>query len=205
MEAQNPPPCLCVITGTTAINLGSIPLRLPSWQHLPPGHPSACPFVPPALLQIRLCFPQGTEKRKHSRKHDSSQQFVHPTVCDLLHGPLAISFPFHIYLFPWDLLEKTKGEWRNHYCRASSASLVLLLCCLGEKFASMSSVPFCEWMKVLVCQSCLTLCDPTDCSPPGSSVHGILQARILEWVAISFSRQEYWSGYHSLLQGIFPI
>ena len=37
-------------------------------------------------------------------------------------------------------------------------------------------------------KSCLTLCDPTDCSPPGSSVHGILQARILEWVAISFSR-----------------
>ena len=39
-----------------------------------------------------------------------------------------------------------------------------------------------------VAQSCLTLCDSMDCSPPGSSVHGILQARILEWVAISFSR-----------------
>ena len=37
-------------------------------------------------------------------------------------------------------------------------------------------------------QSCLTLCDSMDCSLPGSSVHGILQARILEWVAISFSR-----------------
>ena len=35
---------------------------------------------------------------------------------------------------------------------------------------------------------CLTLCDPMDCSPPGSSVHGILQAGILEWVAISSSR-----------------
>ena len=35
----------------------------------------------------------------------------------------------------------------------------------------------------LVVQSCLTLCDPMDCSPPGSSVHGILQARTLEWVA----------------------
>ena len=41
---------------------------------------------------------------------------------------------------------------------------------------------------VLVTQSCPTLCDPMDCSPPGSSVHGILQARILEWAAISFSR-----------------
>ena len=36
-------------------------------------------------------------------------------------------------------------------------------------------------------QSCLTFCNPMDYSPPGSSVHGILQARILEWVAISFS------------------
>ena len=39
----------------------------------------------------------------------------------------------------------------------------------------------------LFAQSCLTLCDPMNCSPPGSSVHGILQARILDWVAISFS------------------
>ena len=39
-----------------------------------------------------------------------------------------------------------------------------------------------------VVQSCPTLCNPVECSPPGSSVHGILQARILEWVAISFFR-----------------
>ena len=37
-------------------------------------------------------------------------------------------------------------------------------------------------------QSCLTLCDPIDSNPPGSSVPGILQARLLEWVAISFSK-----------------
>ena len=40
----------------------------------------------------------------------------------------------------------------------------------------------------LVAKSCLTLCDPMDCGLPDSSVHGISQARILEWVAISFSR-----------------
>ena len=45
---------------------------------------------------------------------------------------------------------------------------------------------------VLVAQSCPTLCDPMDCSPPGSSVHGILQARILEWIAIPFSRGSFW-------------
>ena len=41
-------------------------------------------------------------------------------------------------------------------------------------------------------QSCPTLCDPMDCSLPGFSVHGILQARTLEWVAISFSNASKW-------------
>ena len=45
----------------------------------------------------------------------------------------------------------------------------------------------CYW-KIKVAQSCPTLCNPMDCSLPGSSVHGILQARILEWVAVPFSR-----------------
>ena len=47
----------------------------------------------------------------------------------------------------------------------------------------------------VVTQLCLTLCNPVDCSPPGSSIHGILQARTLEWVAISFSNLD------SLLKG----
>ena len=41
-------------------------------------------------------------------------------------------------------------------------------------------------------QLCPTLCDPMNCSPPSSSLHGILQARILEWVAIPFSRGSSW-------------
>ena len=45
--------------------------------------------------------------------------------------------------------------------------------------------------KVLVAQSCPTLCDRMDCSPPGSSVHGIFQARILNWVAIPFSKASF--------------
>ena len=42
-------------------------------------------------------------------------------------------------------------------------------------------------VKVLFAQLCLTLCNPMDCSWPGSPVHGVLQARMLEWVAIPFS------------------
>ena len=50
-----------------------------------------------------------------------------------------------------------------------------------------------EKVKVLVTQSCLILCNPMNYSPPGSSVHRILQARIMEWVAIPFSRWSSWS------------
>ena len=46
-----------------------------------------------------------------------------------------------------------------------------------------------QWRCLRACSSCLTLCDPMDCSPPGSSVRGILQAGILEWAAIPFSRE----------------
>ena len=50
----------------------------------------------------------------------------------------------------------------------------------------------CTHAKLL--QSCLTLCSPVDCSLPGSSVHGILQARMLEWVAMPSSRGSSWPG-----------
>ena len=56
---------------------------------------------------------------------------------------------------------------------------------LSVSLLSISSVPESE---SVVAQSCLTAGNPTDCSPPGSSVHGILQARVLEWVAIPFSK-----------------
>ena len=56
----------------------------------------------------------------------------------------------------------------------------VILCKYDEYYACVNA-------KLL--QSCLTLCDPMDCSPPGSSVHGILQAIILEWVAMPSSRE----------------
>ena len=62
---------------------------------------------------------------------------------------------------------------------------------IGFHLASLDRVydPHMESLVVvLVAQSCPILCDPMDCSSPGPSVHGILQAKILEWVAITFSR-----------------
>ena len=59
---------------------------------------------------------------------------------------------------------------------------IYLFCFFGDIYRV-----FCV-LYVKLLQLCATLCDPMDCSPPGSSVHGILQARILEWVVVSSSR-----------------
>ena len=63
---------------------------------------------------------------------------------------------------------------------------------MGEKRMRATSLPPCPLQHPVICklvaQSCLTLCNPLDYSPPGSSVHEILQARILERVAIPFSK-----------------
>ena len=80
-------------------------------------------------------------------------------------------------------------NWKNVFCWGSWLSPEILgreeipWFLLVRRCFSLSE----KW--VLVTQSCPTLYDPMDCSPPGSSVHGILQARILEWVAIPFSRR----------------
>ena len=66
--------------------------------------------------------------------------------------------------------------------------------------------PAVSWASVAVAakllQSCLTLCDPRDGSPPGSPVPGILQARTLEWVAISFSNAWKWKAKAKLLSRV---
>ena len=67
---------------------------------------------------------------------------------------------------------------------------------LHVHYKNVCCVVFQNWISCMyllsereVAQSCLTLCDPTDCSLPGFSIPGILQARMLEWVAISFSKR----------------
>ena len=54
-----------------------------------------------------------------------------------------------------------------------------------------------------VAQSCPTLSDPMDCSPPGSSVHGIFQARVLEWGAIAFSVSHVYASLKELFKSLY--
>ena len=60
-----------------------------------------------------------------------------------------------------------------------------------------------KWSEVT--QSCPTLCDPMDCSLPGSTVHGVFQARVLEWVAISFSNAWKWKMKVKLLSRVWLL
>ena len=76
----------------------------------------------------------------------------------------------------------------SHFGIMKNATMKTLRHVLGCTFVSISVFV----IYLLVAQSCLTLCDPMDRSSPGSSVHGILQTRILQWVAIPFSNRPSW-------------
>ena len=81
-------------------------------------------------------------------------------------------------------IRRSLEPWGLAACSPCRPQLALCPC---PHLLSAVCVCVCVCVCVLVAQSCPTLCDPTDCSPPGSSVHGILQVRILEWVAMPFS------------------
>ena len=88
-------------------------------------------------------------------------------------------YPPFMFLFPWkSVLYQVLGHAFLEFTVLTSKS---------PPFTATQFV-HCITSWKLVTQSCPTLCNSMDCSPPGSSVHGILQVRILEWVAIPFSR-----------------
>ena len=110
-------------------------------------------------------------------------------------GPSLNSFPI-IYL-------RTLLEGRCHWqprgpCEVSDHYSIGFKAVTGNSHKVAAFLHAQIWLlgeqkvKVLVAQSCPTLCDPVDCNPPESFVHGILQARILEWVAFSFFRGSSW-------------
>ena len=86
----------------------------------------------------------------------------------------------------------TRGAFATHGATVTTASETLRVGGVrgqGQEALHRTPSPTVRcWLCCLAAQLCFTLCDPVDCSPPGSSVHGILQASILEWVPIPFSR-----------------
>ena len=94
----------------------------------------------------------------------------------------------------------------THRMRNDSSLVTLLLWPMCKELSShLKGKVSQKYSRHLACecilshQSCLTLCDPTDCSLPGSSVHEILQARILKWVVMLSSRRSSWPRYQTLV------
>ena len=110
-------------------------------------------------------------------------------VCKCVRKPTH-TFSFNMLI--WNHSQRTSWINFNKYWVPIHLWLIAL------KIAFISMVIFSHNLEILslsqlsevseVAQSCLTLCNPMDCRLPGSSIHGIFQSRILEWVAISFSR-----------------
>ena len=106
-------------------------------------------------------------------------------------------------LFPYS--RTTELRWnvqRRLACNESKVTRHLGLFSMPLLKFFYSFILYWKKVKVLVAQSCPTLCDPMDCSPPGSSVHGILQAGVLERVAMPSSRGSCWPWDHTWLSHI---
>ena len=105
--------------------------------------------------------------------------------------------PCFISMVDWSCLRRRKCYpfyFTNRFRKQTSLALAILVFPQQKLFSILSVIKemidiwACRKVKVLNTDSCLTLCNPMDCSLPGSSVHGMLQARTLEWVAISSSK-----------------
>ena len=118
----------------------------------------------------------GKERREGEEWHHKNELALRTfcVSCTALSGHLTHANSFILITMAWDTSPVYK--WRNRGAEK-----------LSNLFRAMVKQDFDPGSKS-VAQSCLTLYNPMDCSPPDSSVHGILQARILEWVAISSSR-----------------
>ena len=146
-----------------------------SQQGLP--HPHSVQFSSVTQLCLTLCDP--TNRRMpgipvHHQLPEFTQTHVH-RVCDAIQPSHPLSSP------------SPPGPNPVHIIYMQLTSYGELRISLLFKF-SLTVYHCLRYSYVLVTQSCPTLCYPMDCSLPGSSVRGISQVRILEWVAISFSR-----------------
>ena len=148
------------------------------------------------LYQQASVSPPSTHLRSFLLSSQNSERrwdnWSHPGLYPSHNFPLPQGKSFCLFLGPLGILEHkvvthrllveyslTKIQSDLHFHLVSVVSNIDVFHCENVK-------------KVLVAPLCLTLCDPMDCSLPGSSVHGILQARILKWVAIPFSRGSSW-------------
>ena len=140
------------------------------------------------LLLLPSVFPSI---RVFSNKSASGGQSTGASTSALSSKECSGLISFRIDWFDLPVFQGTLGSLLQHH--NSKASVLWrsdsLMVQLSHPYMTTGKI-IC--VSVRLTQSCSTLCDPMDCSPPDSSVHGILQARILEWFAIYFSRGSSW-------------
>ena len=131
---------------------------------------------------------KGVLQQKPARLAD--QERTHTDQADEIRGKLY-RHQFFLLLGKWDRERRERERKKERGGKKYPIAFSINHTCMAQNHCIHSLY---WWFKFPVCvcakslQSCPTLCDPMDRSPPGSSVHGILQARILEWVAMPFSR-----------------
>ena len=118
----------------------------------------------------------------HAKRLQLAPTLCHPSDCRTTLTRLLCPWGFSRQEYWSELPRAPSGDLPNPGMEFVSLTIPALA---GEFFTTAAAVAAAAAAKPL--QSCLTLCDPIDSSPPGSPVSGILQARTLEWVAISFS------------------
>ena len=157
------------------------PLETPAPHPLPPRHHGASGWAPRAVQQLTAA--------SHWRFYAGGGTCQGCSL-DLSHSLLPLLCPqdpftvlqteFPIWRGTWLSFESTNSQDRHTH-----------LSSLIQQLAGSMSIT-CSCHRCSVTQFCLTLHDPMDCSPPRSSVHGISQARVLEWAAVSFSGVSSW-------------
>ena len=157
--------------------------------------PESIPSFSSSRSILLICFVMGMECRKqesrvffhHSFPNGRKESFMFAKVWRLhIHFSLSCIGEGNGNPLQCSCLENPRdgGVWWAAVSGVTQSRTQL------KRLSSSSSSS--KWWKVLVTQMCPTLCHPMDCSPPGSSVHGIFKARILKWVAISYSKGSSW-------------
>ena len=145
----------------------------------------------PLISQSLSALTRATGERRHGLPGASRIAIMLPQWTE----PAAGLTPAGISIIPSPGCPSLKTWHKSYYCPFTSGTFSY----------------FKKWCETLewVAQLCPTLCDPMDCSPPGSSVHGVLQARVLEGAAIPFSRESSqprdWTRFSCLAGGFLTV
>ena len=186
--------CFCFVTKSRLTLCNPVDCHMPDFlvlHYLPEFAQTHVHWVSHAI-QLFHSLPPPSPPAFHLSQHQGLFQWVDPShqVAEVLE--LQLQHQSFQRGFRVDFLLRLTGLITFFSSGLFSNTTVQKHQFFGTLPSVLSSSHICTWLLERpwseVTQSCPTLCDPMDCSLSGSSIHGIFQARVLEWIAISFSR-----------------